>query len=315
MDIPNERSSHVEPVPRGGGIVFVAICLASALIYGAIWERTLLYFFAGGIVVVAISWLDDVLSLPVWIRFLTHSVTAFLVIYLLGYWDNLYIPVLGDVYLGSFGMVVTFLWIVWVINAYNFMDGIDGLMSALGVVAGAGWAVVSIVSKSESVFFLTSVVVTSVLGFLVHNWSPAKVFMGDVGSTFLGYCFAVMPLLASGLLFQQVPNGFWFTFAVFCLFLPLFDTTFTLIRRALRGEKVWQAHRSHLYQRLVKAGIPHDKVTMFYIFLSLFTANSAVWMLLFIGSKDHELVPVVLGLLSVLFLVVAVDIVEKRKVK
>jgi UDP-N-acetylmuramyl pentapeptide phosphotransferase/UDP-N-acetylglucosamine-1-phosphate transferase len=319
LDIPNERSSHTEPVPRGGGVVFVAICLTSILICGLALElKFLRYFSIGGIVVVAIGWLDDLLSLPVWLRFSTHLATAFMVIYLFGYWDFLYIPLLGEVYVGEPGAVLTVLWIAWIINAFNFIDGIDGLASMLAIMAGLGWLAVGFISGNETLVFLSSVIIVCVLGFLVHNWPPAKVFMGDVGSTFLGYCFAVIPLMVSELAlnlsedFRLKTGGFWFTFAVFCLFPLIFDTVFTLIRRAIRREKVWKAHRSHLYQRLVGGGLSHREVTTLYSVLSFLTTGSAVSV---VSLKVYELIPVVLCFFSAFFLIIAVDRIERAEVK
>lgn len=319
LDIPNERSSHTKPVPRGGGVVFVTICLTSVLIYGLALElKFLRYFSIGGIVVVAISWLDDLLSLPVWLRFSAHLITALMTIYLLGYWDFVYIPLLGEVHVGQPGVVLTVLWIAWIINAFNFIDGIDGLASMLAIIAGLGWLAVGFILGSETLVFLSSVIIVCVLGFLVHNWPPAKVFMGDVGSTFLGYCFAVIPLMVSELVlrpsedFRLKPGSFWFVFAIFCLFPLIFDTVFTLIRRAIRKEKVWKAHRSHLYQRLVGGGLSHRKVTVLYSVLSFLTTGSAV-SVVFLG--DREVISVVVCFFSAFFLVIAVDRIERAKVE
>jgi UDP-N-acetylmuramyl pentapeptide phosphotransferase/UDP-N-acetylglucosamine-1-phosphate transferase len=267
LDIPNERSSHVVPTPRGGGL---AIVIVTFICCGVLWYIKPLWPFnglvnlvLGAVLVAGISLWDDLHPLPFWIRFAVHVTAAGIVVIGIGTWRVLQIPLVGHLDLSWIGLAVTLLWIVGLINAYNFIDGIDGIAGGQAVVAGLGWAVLGWLSGQ---FFITGigvVLAASCLGFLRHNWSPARIFMGDVGSAFLGYTFAVLPVIAA----QYNPR---FALAGVLLVWPfVFDTAFTFLRRLLHRENVFTAHRSHLYQRLVLTGISHNKVASLYIGLAI----------------------------------------------
>ena len=267
LDIPNERSSHTRPVPRGGGLAIVVVSLIGLIIIWILrpaWPWSALFVYGSGATLIAfVSWLDDLRSLPNRVRFAVHSLSAAMVILGFGYWSKIYLPLLGTINLGWLGLAITFLWIVGLINAYNFMDGIDGIAGGQAVVAGLGWAVLGWLSGQ---FFITGigvVLAASSLGFLGYNWPPAKIFMGDVGSAFLGYTFAVLPVVAV----QRDPR---FALAGVLLVWPfVFDAAFTFLRRLLHRENVFTAHRSHLYQRLVATGFSHKNIASLYIGLAI----------------------------------------------
>ena len=267
LDIPNERSSHTRPTPRGGGLAIVAVVLGGVWVYAALcpgvpWDA-LGIFTLGAILIAAVSWLDDLRPLPVWVRFATHGVGAGLAILAFGYWYAVGWPGSGYLPLGLFGGILTFLWIVGLTNAYNFMDGIDGIAGGQAVVAGLGWAILGWFGGQPLVGIMGLLIATASLGFLGHNWSPARIFMGDVGSAFLGYVFAAMTVLAA----QADPV---FVLAGIALVWPfVFDSVLTFTRRLCRGEKVWAAHRSHLYQRLVISGLSHGQISGLYIGLAM----------------------------------------------
>lgn len=260
LDVPNERSSHDTPTPRGGGLIIAAVCLTS---YVALCLADGLRFswgyFAGALLVAGISWLDDLRSVAFALRFAVHVLAAILLILDLGplNWVTDSSPFWAYV-----GYVITVLWVVWLINAYNFMDGIDGIAGLQAVVAGAAWAILSAVNNSGPVSIYGGVVACASLGFLVHNWQPAKIFMGDVGSAFLGFTFASLPLLSAS---DAQNNSTTVSIAgIVFVFYFVFDTVVTFTRRLLRGERVWQAHRTHLYQRMVISGMRHSSVTLIY---------------------------------------------------
>jgi UDP-N-acetylmuramyl pentapeptide phosphotransferase/UDP-N-acetylglucosamine-1-phosphate transferase len=268
LDVPNERSSHTVPTPRGGGLVIVLVSLLFYTIYAGFIARNFSFgYFAGAILIAVVSWFDDLKSVSSALRFLVHSAGAALAIFSLGYWQKIYLPVAGEINPGVVGLIITFFWIIWLTNAYNFMDGIDGIAGTQGLTAGIGWLLTGIFFKLEITGFLGGVLALSNLGFLLHNWQPAKIFMGDVGSAFLGYTFAVIPLIA--LNEGQNNQSQLAAAAVWLVWMFVFDTLYTFFRRLLRGEKFWLAHRSHLYQRLVISGYSHQFVTMLYGFLSV----------------------------------------------
>ena len=250
LDVPNERSSHSQPTPRGGGLVIVAATLVGlpvCLIVG--FGHIPAVFFAyllGATLIAAVSWIDDLHSLPNRVRFALHSLGAIIAIWGIGYWLSATLPGLGLIELGWLGLPVTFVWIAGLTNAYNFMDGIDGIAGGQAVVAGFGWVALGWWSQQLPVAALGLLVAASSLGFLGHNWPPARIFMGDVGSAFLGYTFAVLPLILSALMgapdgSERIPLA-----SVLLVWPFVFDTAFTFLRRLRNGEKVFSAHRSHL---------------------------------------------------------------------
>lgn len=281
LDVPNERSSHVEPTPRVGGIAIVVVSLIFYIVASVLIPSTFSWGYLGGAVLVAgISLADDIYTISIKWRLLTQSIAAILLIADNGYWREMYIPGSGiTVTLGIAGMLVTFVWIVWLINAYNFMDGIDGIAGVQAVAAAAAWIAVGWITNSPAAFYLGGAILFSSLGFLIHNWQPAKIFMGDVGSAFLGFSFAAMPLLAvTG---TKRTDDLLPVAAVLFVWLFVFDSIVTLVRRAFRREKVWRAHREHLYQRLVSSGLSHAAVSALYGALAVVLCIAVVAM--FVG--------------------------------
>ena len=267
LDIPNERSSHTRPTPRGGGLAIVVITLAGWLLYALLNPEmsclSLLAYTGGAVLVASICWLDDLHRLPNKVRFAAHSLGAILIIVGFGYWQTVTVPILGDLHLGWLGLPITFLWIVGLINAYNFMDGIDGIAGGQALVAGLGWAVLGRLSGQPLISILGLLLATSSLGFLIHNWPPARIFMGDVGSAFIGYTFAAIPVITAQFDSRQPLSG------VLLVWPFVFDTSLTFFCRLSKGENVFIAHRSHLYQRLVIVGYSHRFVSSLYIGLAL----------------------------------------------
>lgn len=276
FDIPNERSSHTNPVPRGAGLVIAIISLLAYIIYCSFIGQPILWaYVAGAAMIAAISWLDDVYTVSFIWRFLVHSLAALLVLYEAGYWQNIYIPVLNSkIELGNFGAVLSFLWIVWLTNAYNFMDGIDGISGGQALTAGIGWLLIGYLIGFPVLYFYGGVLAFSSLGFLIHNWQPAKVFLGDVGSAFLGFSFAVMPFLAgSNYSGKAAPLPF---IALILVWFFVFDTVLTFFSRVIRRHKVWTAHREHLYQKLIISGFSHSFVSLLYGILSILLVISLI---------------------------------------
>lgn len=283
LDIPNERSSHTRVVPRGGGLSIVVLTLAGVwLIYAWMESRasglSLIAYTLGAVLIAAVSWLDDLRSRPTWIRFTMHICGALLAIWAFGFWQEINIAIFGHIHLGWLGLLATLMWIVGLTNAYNFMDGIDGIAGGQAVVAGVWWAAIGWLNGQPMVCGLGLLLASTSLGFLFHNWPPARIFMGDVGSAFLGYNLAVLPLIYG----SQRETGSQSVNSALAYVLPVwpfvFDAVFTFLRRLRRGENVFAAHRSHLYQRLVIFGYTHRFVTLLYNGLALTGMSLAlVW--------------------------------------
>lgn len=252
-DRPNERSSHQSPTPRGGGLAVVPVLLV-AWILVALWQGGAPPGFAwvlGGTALLGVlSWVDDLHGLPVILRLGVH--VAAVVLGLIG------LSGAGPVFQGLLPVHLDFAlaavaW-VWFLNLFNFMDGIDGISGIEAGSIGLGLALVGLAGSWPSEMVLPPLVAAAAaLGFLVWNWAPAKVFLGDVGSVPLGYLLGWLLLIAAA-------KGFW----AVALILPLYylaDASITLARRALHGERVWHSHREHFYQLAVQRGLSHSQVS------------------------------------------------------
>lgn len=253
FDHPNERSSHKRPTPRGGGLGIIPAILA-AWMWAAASPGTLAAWawvaVGGTLVLMVASWADDRHSLPAAPRFLAHAGVIAGALVMLPDQAMVFqgwLPLWADRLLAGIG------WL-WFVNLYNFMDGIDGITGVETASLGGGIAVVAgIAGLSGAIPFAIACAVAG-LAFLVWNWHPAKVFLGDVGSIPLGF-------LLGGLLVQLAAAGA----LAAALILPAYylaDATITLLRRAAKGETVWQAHRQHFYQRAVHGGKRHDQVVL-----------------------------------------------------
>ena len=277
-DRPNARSSHGAPVPRGGGLVIVTVVLGCFGLYqvsvGKLMDwRTFVIFTSGAGFVALVSWLDDVHVLSNRARLVAQVLAAMNAIAVFGYWHDVTFPIVGEVHLGMIGLPFTVLWVIGLANAFNFIDGTDGMVATQAVAGGLWAAVVGFLLGAPVLSVLGLMMAGACIGFLLHNWWPARIFMGDVGSVFIGYVFAILMVhagrhdpvlvLAAGLLFGPV----------------VLDTGVTFLRRALRGERVFESHRSHLYQRLVATGESHRSVALLYAGFSVaFGLLAMLWL-------------------------------------
>jgi UDP-N-acetylmuramyl pentapeptide phosphotransferase/UDP-N-acetylglucosamine-1-phosphate transferase len=257
VDIPNERSSHTVPTPRGGGLaIVIAWYIGISILFSmGMLERNLYFAFLCGLLLATISLIDDVIDLKPAIRLISQVFTVIAAFVFLG---GIH-PVLlfeKDVIPEMLLYAITILGMVWFINLFNFLDGIDG------------YASVEAITLAMAFFLFTGqsislILIASVLGFLIWNWPKAKIFMGDVGSTQLGFILIVLGIYYHNNNSLSIIN--WLILSV-----PFwFDATLTLIRRWRNKEKLSQAHRKHIYQRLVQSGFSHLKVDLLLIVLNL----------------------------------------------
>ncbi len=267
LDHPNERSSHSMPTPRGGGLAIVLLVTVTGLWFAGAGDlRRDVVYIVCGLVIAFLGWRDDTHSLSPRVRFAVQALVAAVSIWGLGYFSSVTIPLFGKLQLGVAGIVITFLWIIGLTNAYNFMDGIDGIAGGVAFAAGVGWVLLTsnITYLANSfVFWIALAIAASSLGFLGHNWQPAKIFMGDVGSTFLGYSFAVMPLIASN------KEGDALMLGTLLMWTIIMDAGVTFWRRVYKRENLFAAHRTHVYQRLVIGGYTHSQISSMFIVLTL----------------------------------------------
>ncbi len=272
LDHPNERSSHTQPTPRGGGLAIVVVTLAGmAMLHGFGENKQLVLLFASATLISLTGLLDDLYTVSSMVRLPIQFIAAFMAIVSFGTSD-VSTSAFGLIHLGFAGMLVAIIWIVGFTNAFNFMDGIDGIAGCQAIAAGIGWAWGGIIGHSALTRDIGLLIASTSFAFLLYNWPPAQIFMGDVGSTFLGYLIAVVPLL-------EPPRSKRLIAGVLMVWPFLFDTTVTLIRRIRKRENILLAHRSHLYQRLVFSGWGHARVTILYAVLAFIGVALAIWVL------------------------------------
>ncbi|AJX31163.1 MraY family glycosyltransferase [Burkholderia oklahomensis] len=258
-DVPNHRSLHTRPTPRIGGWGIVPVCVAALL-----WRAPSLWLVAlAAAALAAVSRIDDRRGLPARVRFAVHlmAVAALLIAY----------PVAYPLWLVA---GVGFL-MLWLINLYNFMDGADGLAGGMALFGFGAYAAAALIGEHPSSALVVSgaAVAGAALGFLFFNFYPAKLFLGDAGSVPLGF-------LAGALGYWGWRGGvwpLWFSAMVFSPFIA--DASVTLLRRLLRGERFWQAHREHYYQRMVRSGMGHARTAIFWYAVMLAGIMLALWAL------------------------------------
>jgi len=268
VDIPNDRSSHSTPTPHGGGIAiaitwFIGI---SYLFYIGDINNSLYYALLVGIIISTVSYLDDLYELSAKLRLLVQTLVAVLGLYFLGGLEKIDL-IIFSIDNQIITVFFSFLLIIWFINLTNFIDGINGYVGSEFVFL----SLAGLVLFGGAHFVVLG---ASVLGFLFWNWNKAKIFMGDVGSTLLGYNVAIFTIYYA----NQEPTNLWIWITLFGVFWV--DATLTLIRRKLNGEKLSQAHKKHAYQRLTQAGWSHYKVTNYSIIL-----NGIIFVLIYLISN------------------------------
>jgi Fuc2NAc and GlcNAc transferase len=244
LDRPNPRSSHTSVVPRAGGAAIAISVLAAVALAPIVWREPSVVVLLGALLLGAIGLADDRFGLSATARITAQLAVAALVVGALGGLERLPLPPPLDVALGRMGAPLAVLWIVAVVNFFNFLDGIDGLAALQAVVTALG---VAIASFDAGAVLIAAALGGAALGFLPFNWSPASVFLGDVGSYFMGCALAALPLTAPH---DARPGAV--LLVTLSLWLFLADASLTLGRRALRGKRVWEAHREHLYQHLAR---------------------------------------------------------------
>jgi len=268
VDSPGSRSSHTNPTPRGGGVglVFaVPLSVWVASLTSALPESQTLHFlfwpFVSMAALATLSFFDDFHPLSAKVRLLAHTVLASIAVASLEPFTKIDLPGFVVPIVTIIAPVLAVGWLLATINLTNFMDGIDGIAGVQAVCAGFAWFVLGLHANDSITTVLGLSVALAAAGFLVVNWHPAKVFLGDVGSAYLGLLFGAFPLLY--LKQGNSPEGIA-VFSALTIWPFLADGFFTLFRRLSRRENVFQPHRTHLYQRLVIAGWSHAKVSTLY---------------------------------------------------
>lgn len=264
IDIPNERSSHTVPTPRGGGVAIVVAFLLSLLVLSGTLQGWwyLVALLGGGALCAVVGFLDDHGHIAARWRLIAHFACAAWVLA----WMPQLPPLLWaghEIDLGIAGYVLAAFYLVWMLNLYNFMDGIDGIASVQAITTCLlGGALLWQIGALE-IATLSFLLAAAVGGFLVWNFPPARIFMGDAGSGFLGLVIGAIGLFAA----VAQPALLWAWSILMGVFIV--DATFTLFRRLLRGDKVYEAHRSHAYQYASREVGGHRPVTLAVLAINL----------------------------------------------
>ena len=268
-DVPNERSSHVLPTPKGGGIAVaasfflgvVALYLVSDV--ARLPEARFIGFIAVTFAIVVFALVDDLKALGARTKLVAQLVAAVLFAVLVARIERISLPGTGAVTLGAFSYVITVVWIIFFINTYNFMDGIDGIAGGAALIAAAALALTAMTANSAFVYLACISLFGAVLGFLFFNFPRARIFLGDSGSQFLGFVFAGLAVIGSAVEPAKVS-----IFVVPMIFYPfLYDVTATLVIHAAGGKNIFMAHREHHYQLLVRLGAAQVLVSSLYFAL------------------------------------------------
>ena len=265
LDIPNERSSHTGLVPRGGGVAIVVVFLAGLiglLLLDEISVRTFASLALSGSVIAVVGFFDDQRDVRASVRLAIHVLAACAFLGVLGKQISL---ALGDLVVDHQGILLflAVLYLVWMLNLFNFMDGIDGIAGAEAVTTTVGAGALLYLSGAQHLSFVCFLLAASCAGFLVWNWPPARIFMGDAGSGFLGFTLAALSVIthSSGAL------EIWAWLILMGVFIV--DATVTLVTRIIRGDPWMSAHRSHSYQRAARRLDSHFAVTSIVVLINL----------------------------------------------
>ncbi len=258
LDQPNERSLHSKPISRTGGVGILAGILVAGLylISTQGYPEYLLSIVVGVILIAIVSLIDDKRGVSVRYRLLVHMLAALVLMSNGFYISSLEMPFFLLELHPGLAYLFSFLFIIWSINLFNFMDGMDGFAGGMAFIGFSVFAILGLL-KGADVFASLAAIIASANGvFLLFNFPPARIFMGDTGSSVLGFLMAAMMLWAD----SQEIFPLWIGILVFSPF--ILDASLTLLHRALKGEKIWLAHRCHLYQRLVLSGWSHKRTVI-----------------------------------------------------
>ena len=282
MALPNHRSSHDKPTPSGGGVGAVAVITVAISLY-CLWggddgtNSLAIFWLLGGSLIVAVAgFVDDIGKLPNFKTKLFLQISAVMVLFAGDLVINqITLPFIGTINLGWWGYPITLIWVVGLTNAFNFMDGLDGMAGCTAIVSAFFYSIIAFQEGAIHIFVISYIIVASVTGFMPFNFPKARLFMGDVGSQFLGFLFAGLSV------FTLAANGpkvaFWIMPILFLHF--IFDTTYTFIRRLGAKENITDAHRSHLYQLLNRMGWSHVQVSSLYALFCVMQGITAIWLI------------------------------------
>ncbi len=275
VDIPrDERRVHTRPIPRLGGLsIYFAFTIITLLLIP--FSTKLLGILGSATIIVALGVIDDVRPLPAKLKLAVQVVAAILLVssgIKVEWVTNPFDKIDGMSYLGIFSVPITIFWIVGVTNTLNLIDGLDGLAAGIASIASMSLLVVSIINGHGMVVLLTAALAGAILGFLPYNFNPAKIFMGDTGSTFLGFVLAAISIEGA----IKGATALAIAVPLLALGLPIFDTAFAIIRRAANGRPIMEADKGHIHHRLLELGLSQKQAVFALYLVSAFLGLGAI---------------------------------------
>ena len=280
IDYPKDRGVHKKPMPRMGGVAIVLGFTITVLMVNyfdkSMDSRQFAGFLVGALLIAGLGVVDDMKNLPAKLKFCVQILAALIVIFSGTRIQVVLWPVTA--YLQKFSIPITLVWIVGVTNAVNLIDGLDGLAAGVTSIAAMSLMVLCIMTGSTTAVGLTAALAGACLGFLPRNFNPAEIFMGDTGSTFLGFVLAVTSILG-------VFKGYALLaliVSVLCVGLPVFDTICAMLRRMAKNQPIMQADRGHLHHKLIDHGFSQRQAVLIMYTISLLLGLLAI----FISFKD-----------------------------
>jgi len=307
VDIPNDpRKIHTRKMPYLGGVA-IALGFVAGFIYLQPNLPSTWAFLAGGFVILATGIIDDKVSLPARYKMLGQIFAALIVVFSGVTVDFIQFPVIGRIEFGWWQYPITIVWIVGITNAINFIDGLDGLAGGVSSIALGSTIVMGILEQQTLAIALSVILLGATIGFLFFNSYPAKIFMGDSGAMFIGYTMAYISIIG---LFKSF-TIFSLIIPIIILAVPIFDTSFAIVRRILRGQKISTPDRSHLHHCLLKLGFSHRTTVLIIYVISLIFGLSAI-----IFSRSvlwGSLIILVLSVIMIRFTVEILDTLNNRR--
>ncbi len=278
LDIPKDsRRIHKKPIPLIGGLAIFYGFVVSVICFATI-ERELIGILIGSVIIVTVGVIDDMRDLNAKLKLLFQIIAAGVVIYFgvdVQYVENPFFEWIGPEYikLGFWAIPLTMVWIIGVTNAVNLIDGLDGLAAGVSSIASVTLLSLTLISQNQNAAIITAALAGAGFGFLPYNFNPAKIFMGDTGSTFLGFVLACISIHGIMKMYALVS----FAIPVLILGLPIFDTLFAIVRRILKRKPIMSADRGHLHHRLLDMGFSQKQtVAILYTLTSLLCLTAVV---------------------------------------
>ena len=310
MDIPNERKVHKMPIPRLGGLAVYAAFLLGYMLYAPV-STQMISVLIGGFIIILTGIVDDINSIPARYKFLFQIIAALIVV-LYGklYFNDLTILGFTLTFPKWVNMTLSVFFIVAIVNAINLIDGLDGLSSGISSIYFLTIAIIGFARNTLGGLdvILSLIMLGSTLGFLFHNFPPAKIFIGDTGSMFLGFMISVIALLG-----YKVTTITSIIIPLIILFIPIFDTFFAIIRRLLKHESIGHPDKEHFHHQLLRlTSSPTKTVLLIYLINSLFSIVSILYVL---GDNQQAIAMYVILMIFFLYLVLKTNILYEHKKK